>query len=356
MAPAYGENQPLIGNGYSSASTENGHPKKSKNGWAATTVKLSAVALLAVLATRWYDSHMNDAETVPIAPVISSFDNEETIPSSVQYRPYCMTYHSKTNARILQTSMGSPSQQWSRIPCYAQPEKVRMWTKITKPDAHVNEYGSPDAILNISLSTPPFPNRPILGFGAAFTEASSLNYQSLSEKGKKTLMELYFGKSGLGYALGRVHINSCDFSIQSYNFDDVDGDFDLQHFDMNVTHDNQPDGMMDMIRRATSVLRTGWNHSDNDNNTMADGALLMYASPWSPPAWMKNPLETDAINATHAENMTGSTTPSCLREGTGKHSKYAKAWALYFSKFITACTFDSYVYLIVSKRENSHAS
>jgi hypothetical protein len=216
-----------------------------------------------------------------------------------------------------------------------------MWTKTIKPDVHVNEYGSPDAILNISLSTQPFPDRPILGFGAAFTEASSLNYQSLSEAGKKTLMELYFGKSGLGYALGRVHINSCDFSIKSYNFDDVDGDFDLQHFDMNVTHDNQPDGMMDMIRRATSVLRTGWSPSDVNNNTMADGTLLMYASPWSPPAWMKNPLPTDAIDATHAENMTGSTTPSCLREGTGKHSKYAKAWALYFSKFITACTFDS---------------
>ena len=28
--------------------------------------------------------------------------------------------------------------------------------------------------------------------------------------------------------------------------------------------------------------------------------------------------------------------PSCLREGTGENSKYAKAWALYISKFISA--------------------
>lgn len=326
-----------MGNGSSSASTEK--PKENKNGWLGTTVKFGAVALLAVIATRLYDSRTGDAEvdpTLPVTPVMPATDGEESPQSSLEYRPYCMTYHSKTTARILQTSMGSPSQQWSRIPCYAQPDKVRMWTKTSQPDVHVNEYGSADAILNISLSTPVFPNRQILGFGAAFTEASALNYKSLSEAGKETLMELYYGKTGIGYSLGRVHINSCDFSVASYSFDDEDGDFDLQHFDMNVTHDNQPDGMMDMVRRATSVFRTSWSKAES-NNSVADGNLLMYASPWSPPAWMKNPLKEDTVGATHAENMTGSTTPSCLREGTGKHSRYARAWALYFSKFITAC-------------------
>ena len=122
---------------------------------------------------------------------------------------------------------------------------------------------------------------------------------------------------------------------------------------MNITHDSQKDGMIDMITRARDVLASNWNnkddvHDDDDDDIyfMQDGNLRIYASPWSPPAWMKQPMEGDDPNATHAVNMTGSTEPSCLREGTGPDSKYAKAWALYFSKFITACKYDTLFWMI----------
>ncbi|CAJ1946768.1 unnamed protein product [Cylindrotheca closterium] len=362
MSPPMGETQPLIYHGKNGQAPETmENETKEKSTCSSGVAKLVIVALLAIIGTHLYDRHFNATDKVvenssdlPPPPELPSAAEENsetsedasasTTTAPLQYRPYCMTYHNQKTARILQTSMGSPSQQWSRIPCYAEPEKVRKWAKSpTPPDAHVNEYGNPDAILNISLNDASFADRkPILGFGAAFTEAASLNYQSLSEKGKETLMELYFGKSGLGYALGRVHINSCDFSVKSYSFDDVDGDFELEQFDTNATHDNQKDGMMDMIRRATSVFERAWKPAaevegeEIDPTRLKDGNLLMYASPWSPPAWMKNPIyDVDPENATHAAGMTGSTTPSCLREGTGKDSRYAKAWALYFSKFIT---------------------
>jgi glucosylceramidase len=255
----------------------------------------------------------------------------------VMYRPFCLTHGKATTARILQTSMGSPSQQWSHIPCYSQPEKVRRWASSQKPNVNLNKYGAPDAILKTSLSKTAFPTRtPILGFGAAFTEAAMVNYQSLSKQGKETLMELLYGTSGLGYALGRVPINSCDFSIQSYSFDDTDGDFELEDFDTNVTHDAQKDGMIDMILRATSVFNTDWKSDDG-----MDGIFKMYASPWSPPAWMKAPTWSDPKGSVHAATMTGSAQPSCLREGTVKGSRYAKSWALYFSKFITACKYNA---------------
>jgi hypothetical protein len=38
---------------------------------------------------------------------------------------------------------------------------------------------------------------------------------------------MYFGPSGIGYTLGRIHINSCDFSLASYSFDDVVNDFEV---------------------------------------------------------------------------------------------------------------------------------
>ena len=54
------------------------------------------------------------------------------------------------------------------------------------------------------------------------------------------MIKLYFSppsEGGHGYSLGRVPINSCDFSPASYNFDNVTGDADLTHFDADVKHD-----------------------------------------------------------------------------------------------------------------------
>lgn len=270
----------------------------------------------------------------PVAPpaALTTATNDDGV-SQVTYRPFCLTYSSKATARILQTSMGNPSQQWSHLPCYAQPERVRNWVSRTPPSANINGYGAPDAILQTNLSKSPFANRtPIMGFGAAFTEAASLNYQTLNENGKQKLIDLFFGKEGLGYSLGRVHINSCDFSTKPYAFDTVDDDFDLKYFDTNVTHDSQPDGMIDMILRATQAFEENWKSADG-----VDGSLKVCAAPWSPPAWMKKPTSMDKEDAVHAASMSFSAQPTCLREGTGKKSRYAKAWALYFSKFIEAC-------------------
>jgi glucosylceramidase len=265
-------------------------------------------------------------------------------------RPFCKIHgDSLVFAEVLQTSLGDPSQQWARIPCYVQPPKISKKTGASQvsdqedDDTDINSYGAPDAIFRTELDRPAFPDRqPIIGFGAAFTEAASLNYQSLSDTAKERLMELMFGKTGLGYSMGRVPLNSCDFSYKSYSFDEVNDDFDLKYFDTNVTHDAQKDGMIDMILRAVAVFNDAWkeenSEADANSTGVKDGDFKMFASPWSPPSWMKKvwSKEDRKANLTHASGMTGSAQPSCLREGTGKGSRYAKAWALYMSKFISA--------------------
>ena len=87
-----------------------------------------------------------------------------------------------------------------------------------------------------------------MGFGGAFTEAAALNFGRLPSTNQDQLLEAYFGHTGIGYSLGRVHINSCDFCVASYNFDDQAGDYDLRFFDSNVTHDTH--SMLPFIRRA----------------------------------------------------------------------------------------------------------
>lgn len=134
------------------------------------------------------------------------------------------------------------------------------------------------------------------------------------------------------HSLGRTHINSCDFAVKSYSFDDTEDDFDLDDFDTEVTHDLDV-GMVDMMLLATKKLRESYPREAGGGQY----GMRIIASPWSPPSWMKAPTDDDGDGALHAENMTGSALPVCIRDGVGKDSRYARSWALFFSKFITAC-------------------
>ena len=145
------------------------------------------------------------------------------------------------------------------------------------------------------------------------------------------------------FSLGRVPMNSCDFSTHSYSFDDKDGDFELHDFDTAVTHDVDS-GMIDMMTTAQTVFREAWG---SGNPSSSDGQLQIYTSPWSPPAWMKQPTWEDPKNATHAGKMTYSTQPTCLRDGVGPDSRYAASWAFYFSKFLTACKYSIYSLIVL---------
>eukprot|EP00808_Paulinella_micropora_P016713 g62067.t1 len=106
----------------------------------------------------------------------------------------------------------------------------------------------------------------------------------------------------------RIHI-----LVASYSFDDVDGDFELKHFDMGLTHDMQ--AMIPLMLEAQAI---------------SPNPIRIFASPWSPPAWMKTPMY--ASNGTTFKSMCGSQWPT----GVDQHPQYLEAWALYFSKFITA--------------------
>ena len=132
-------------------------------------------------------------------------------------------------------------------------------------------------------------------------------------------------------SLGRTHMNSCDFCVESYSFDETEDDFSLKDFDHNVTHDVEV-GMIAMMKRADEVLRESWGSKEDksDTNKKRDNADLVgmriIASPWSPPSWMKAPTTWEEVKegAVHAENMLGSALPVCLRDGAGKDSKYAE--------------------------------
>jgi glucosylceramidase len=135
----------------------------------------------------------------------------------------------------------------------------------------------------------------MLGIGGALTDAAAETFAKLPKAKQDELMQAYYDtEKGIGYTLARTNINSCDFSSGSYIYVD-EGDKDLKTF--NIEHDRQ--FKIPLIKRAQSA--TG-------------GKLTLFASPWSPPAFMKS--NNDILH------------------GGKLKPEFYQSWATYYTKFI----------------------
>lgn len=136
-----------------------------------------------------------------------------------------------------------------------------------------------------------------LGIGGALTDASAEVFAALPEDKQAELLKAYYDKEeGIGYSLARTTIHSCDFSKESYTYVS-DEDKALGTF--NIDHDKTY--RIPLIKKVMEA---------------AGGAIPLYVSPWSPPAFMK--------------------TNNNMLQGGKLLSEYSDAWALYYTKFIKA--------------------
>ncbi|MBO5146325.1 MAG: glucosylceramidase [Lachnospiraceae bacterium] len=134
------------------------------------------------------------------------------------------------------------------------------------------------------------------GFGGAFTESAAYNYAGMSEAKKKELITAYFGAEGLRYSFGRIHMNSCDFSLGNYTYVE-ENDTELKTF--SIAHDYEQ--IIPMIKDAQAE---------------SGRQMEFLLSPWSPPAFMK----------TNGE----------MNHGGSLKKEYYPVWAEYFVRFIKA--------------------
>jgi len=136
-----------------------------------------------------------------------------------------------------------------------------------------------------------------LGIGAALTDSSAETFAKIPKDKQSEFMTAYFDKEkGIGYTLARTNIHSCDFSSGSYTYVE-EGDKDLKTF--NVEHDRK--FRIPFIKQAIKA---------------AGGKLTLFASPWSPPAFMK--------------------TNGNMLKGGKLSPEFFDAWANYYPKFIKA--------------------
>ena len=137
----------------------------------------------------------------------------------------------------------------------------------------------------------------VLGIGGALTDASAETFVKLPKEKQEEMMQAYYSvDKGIGYTLGRTSIHSCDFSSASYTYV-TEGDQALKSF--SVDHDKQ--FRIPFIKRAIAT---------------AGGKFTLFASPWSPPAFMKD--NNDMLH------------------GGKLKPEFYQSWANYYAKFIKA--------------------
>jgi glucosylceramidase len=105
------------------------------------------------------------------------------------------------------------------------------------------------------------------GFGGCFNELGWEALSKLSEKGRNTYFGELFGEENCGFNNGRVPIGANDLSVSWYSCDETDGDFELKDF--NIERDKQ---------RTIPFVKEALKRQPD---------MTVFASPWSPPTWMK---------------------------------------------------------------------
>lgn len=159
------------------------------------------------------------------------------------------------------------------------------------------------------------------------------------------MKELFVPGYGANFSVCRMPLGANDFSLNWYSYDETDGDFDMRNF--SIANDEKT-----LIPFIKSAL-------------LYNPALRIWASPWSPPTWMKYNKHYASRSSAGMREMIekmirarggdpknpGTGLAKMLdpqyqndlpveregKEGTNmfiQDDKYLKAYALYFTKFI----------------------
>lgn len=133
----------------------------------------------------------------------------------------------------------------------------------------------------------------MLGFGGAMTDAACYVFSRLPVASRANLFHSLFSPSELAFNVCRICIGSSDCSTSLFSYDDGDCDPDLRRFSI----ERDRGYVLPILREARSF----------------NPDLFLFASPWSPPGWMKS---------------NGSLLGGCMRH------TYMASYANYFLEFL----------------------
>ncbi|HLK93814.1 MAG TPA: glycoside hydrolase family 30 beta sandwich domain-containing protein [Polyangia bacterium] len=159
------------------------------------------------------------------------------------------------------------------------------------------------------------------GFGGAFNELGAKYLSMLSQSDQGKALDLLFGADAAHFAIGRIPIGASDYATTRYSEDETAGDTSLAHFSIS-------EDMMYLFPYIKGALGV-------------NSKLRFWASPWTPPTWMKtrtgSAQGTSCGNPTNTQN--GQTLSDsnafdggCMTAGTNNANftalaNYLKMWA-----------------------------
>jgi glucosylceramidase len=184
------------------------------------------------------------------------------------------------------------------------------------------------------------PQQKIEGFGACFDELGWTSLNVLPTNDRESIIKEFFAPNiGANFTICRMPVGANDFSRNWYSYNETEGDFEMKNFSIK----NDFETLIPFIKNAQKY----------------NPALKLWASPWSPPTWMKynkhyasRPVpDVSKWPADRLQKMrdswgmdfrgisNGMKPEQTIKEGHDgfiQEDKYFKAYSLYFSKFIDA--------------------
>jgi glucosylceramidase len=190
------------------------------------------------------------------------------------------------------------------VPLFAQTAYVRTSTNANHWVDSGAKVGT--AWASISNNVEIFPGttyQTIQGFGGCFSEMAWDAVQSLtSASARDSVIRALFDTSGCNYSICRMPIGSNDFADSYYSLDDVAGDNAMTNFSLH----RDSTKLIPFIKAAQAIKPN----------------LRFWASPWTPPSWMKN-------NNSYYNNNNNASQNSMKSDATT-----LTAYALYLSKAV----------------------
>lgn len=219
----------------------------------------------------------------------------------------------------------------------AYPKEIQIPVTLEADEARHLESG----VLNLY---PDIIYQTIEGFGGALTETSAYLLSKMNAETRKAALESFFGEHGNHLKFLRVHMDSCDYSLEEYTaVKDPIADPNLYTFSL----ERDKLYILPVLKEAIAISKE---------------PLSVLLSPWSPPACWKTPPERPKNDTSVYGNLLGLTppvidyeTPSRCNGGSLKPAYYGP-WAKYLVKFVQAYLEEGIPVTMMSIQNESIAS
>ncbi len=136
--------------------------------------------------------------------------------------------------------------------------------EMTRQEVFESQFMSGAVTLEVS-ETPV--NYGFLGFGVAITGASCYELFQMEPQQRRKILEDIYSEDGLNLSVARLSVGASDYSAELYSYDDEPFDTALEHFSV----ERDKEYIIPMIKEILEIRPD----------------LYLFASPWSPPGWMK---------------------------------------------------------------------